>query len=861
MGEVYRARDSKLKRDVAIKVLPADVAADPERLARFQREAEVLASLNHPHIAHVYGIEDGALVMELVEGEDLAQRLIRGPIPVDEALPIAKQIAEALEAAHDAGIIHRDLKPGNIKVREDGTVKVLDFGLAKALDSAAVNREPGAASALANSPTITSPAMTQRGVILGTAAYMSPEQAKGKLVDKRADIWAFGVVLYEMLTGRRAFDRDSAAETLSAVLTHPLDLDAVPATVPPDVRRVLTRCLQREPKQRLRDIGEARYVLEAIAAGQTQPAPTHIAPVPRRWRAIIAAAVLLAAGLPSTMTWYRRPLPSGAARYLDLVLPPGDRLEIRWGRTIAVSPDGRTIVYRALRDGRIQLFRRSLDSFEVTPIAGSQDAVAPMFSPDGRSLAFLTSAGTLVKVDTSGNAPPSVICKCPHAADSGGAWGEDGRIVFDGQGGIVIVDAAGSARPLVTAREGEILLAAGWLPGSAAVLFEARVLYSGSANGHIEVFSLDTNERRTLLQGNDPRYLASGHLLFARGTDLFAVPFDATRLEVTGTPVRVLSGVSYAIRRYSHVAVSPAGTVAFIAGPPATEARRMMLIDRTGTKRDVLDLPPRQYVRPRISPDGRRIVVESLDTVPHTVWILDLNRGVLMRLADDRHEPTWLSNEEISFSTPAPPKLMKQRADGSSPEQMIGDLGGPTTPTGQWSPDGRWFVFTGASAATTQRDVLAFNPQQGATPRPITASRFDERTPSLSPDGRWIAYAADDTGRLEIYVQPFPGSGARQQVSIGGGTEPMWARDSRELFFRQDDRILAVVTGLPGQFSPSRPVVLFAGSFEAWPQRAGYDVTHDGRFLFVERPDERPLTHLRVIVDWFDDLRAKVRTP
>jgi eukaryotic-like serine/threonine-protein kinase len=615
MGEVYRARDTKLGRDVALKLLPDLLADDPDRLARFEREAKTLAALNHPHIAHIYGLDQSnsvqALVLELVEGPTLADRIAHGPIPVDEALPIARQIADALEAAHDQGIIHRDLKPANVKVRPDGVVKVLDFGLAKALV------EESSGPHAFTSPTITSPAvLTRAGVILGTAAYMSPEQVRGKPVDKRADIWAFGCVVYEMLTGRRLFARDTVTDTLAAVLHDEPSLDALPADTPERVRVLLRRCLERDQRQRLRDIGEARIAFSdaqsgAAATGGRVGATGHAT---QWWRRSVLFALPVATIVAVVIGFSRRERAPAPIMRFDVLLPDGDRLDTRV--TTVISPDGRWLVYRAFRNDRPQLFLRAIGDPEPRALPGTFDAEEPFFSPDGQWVGFLAS-GNLQKSAVAGGSP---IVLCPAESAYGGAtWASDGTIVFTTTAGLLRIPASGGTpQPVTMTRGDQRNERIGWpqvLPGGRAILFgTVRNDITSFDDARIEVLSLTTGDRKTLIErGHDPRYIPTGHLLFARSGDVFALPFDASRLEVVGDPIRILTGVAGATFASAQFSVSDNGSLAFVSGPPDLNDTTLVLVDRHGTP-EAIGAPPRRYVHPRVSPDGRRVLVETRAT-------------------------------------------------------------------------------------------------------------------------------------------------------------------------------------------------------------------------------------------------------
>ena len=638
MGEVYRATDPNLGRQVAIKVLPDAIAHDPERVARFEREARTLATLNHPNIAIVHGFEKGdglrALVMELVEGPTLADRIAQGPIRLDEALPIAKQIAEALEAAHEQGIIHRDLKPANVKVRPDGIVKVLDFGLAKAM-------EPTSAIPpnVSQSSTVTTPAMTQAGVILGTAAYMAPEQARGRAVDKRTDIWAFGCVLYEMLTGRPAFAGETKPDTLAGVLVHEADWRRLPASTPAVIRRLLGRCLEKDAKRRLRDIGDARIELEdALAPGMNEPPVVEREADPRgRWRWAVTAAILVATTAVGLWAWMNhrsggdtRP----AVTRLTVTLPPDQELDIGSEEMpIAISPDGRRLAYVAYSAGRRQLFLRNLDAFEARLIAGTEGAQYPFFSPDGRAVAFFAD-GKLKRVSLEGGSPVTV-CDAP-VIGRGGAWSADGTIVFDpGVSGLMQVPAAGGRPERLTSQDPQMdarnLEWPQFLPGDRALL----ATIGRNAESTLAVLSLDEGTWQQLGQGFQPQYVPSGHLLFhsplVREGELHIVPFDLTRLTTAGTPTAVLDGVFRSQGGGgAYFAAAKNGTLVFVRGG---HARRLVRVDWNGRRVPLLD-ERRGFRMPRVSPDGQQVAV-TID--PRPSQILDLRPRAAVGHSPDHH--------------------------------------------------------------------------------------------------------------------------------------------------------------------------------------------------------------------------------
>jgi Tol biopolymer transport system component len=871
MGEVYRARDTKLKRDVAIKVLPADVAGDRERLARFQREAEVLASLNHPHIAHVYGIEDGALVMELVEGEDLSARIARGPLPLDEALPIARQIAEALEAAHEAGIVHRDLKPGNVKVRDDGTVKVLDFGLAKELGTA--HRR---STDLANSPTITSPAMTVHGVLLGTAAYMAPEQAKGKPVDKRADIWAFGAVLYEMLTGRRAFDGEDVSETLASVLRTEPDYSALSPEIPAPLRAVVKRCLTKDVRQRTRDIGDVRIQLDEIV--RTADATARSASPAPSWRwlvAVTAVAVLLAAGT-AFVAWSRATVaPAGSALRGTLDLEVPGQVWTNLGPGAVLSPDGTTLAVAVDQPGRPnQIFLRRLDQMAAVPLAGTEGARNIFFSPDGQSIAFFAD-GKLKRVPISGGTP-TTLADAPD--DRGGAWGEDGTIVFapNSRSAIHRVRASGGAIEEVT-RVGTDETAHRWpqvLPCGRGILF---TLVRSSAVQAIAIQPRDGGEHRILQeQASFGRLVPSGHLLFMRGDTVYAAPLDLASLTHPAAPVPVLEGVRHdRPSGGAQIAFSDSGGAVYVKGS-ASAGRQMIWLDANGLEQPIA-APPAQYSDPRLSPDGTKVASTKQDASAD-VWVYDLQRGTDSRLTfENTNEivPLWTPDGRFItygvIARDAPPSVYWTRADGSGTPQLLVRDTRPLIPF-SWHPNGRVLAMIRQEPENIADVVItefSGDERTGLKAGPLVTfagTGFAEQEPAFSPDGRWLAYQSNESGRFEIYVSGYPGPSGRWQVSNGGGVFPTWGPDGRTLYYRSpEQQIMAVsFTVTDGVFSAAAPV--------PWsPTRLDdlgllvrtFDVHPDGKRMFAIRvPLEERMTSVRVtlISDLLDELRMKVPT-
>ena len=799
MGEVYRARDTKLDRAVAIKILPEAFAADTERIARFQREAKTLASLNHANIAHLHGLEESsgvrALVMELVEGEDLAQRIARGAIPVDEALAIAKQMAEALEAAHEQGIIHRDLKPANIKVRRDGTVKVLDFGLAKAMEPAFAQGASARQADASMSPTITSPAMTQAGMILGTAAYMSPEQACGKPVDKRADIWAFGCVLYEMLTGQRTFDGQGVTETLARVIEHEPDWTKLPATLSPALRTYIRRCLQKDPRQRVQAIGDVRLALEG--AFETAVPQTAAPAVVSDWRrlAFVGVAAMIASGaIVGTLVWFaaRRaePVPPRVSR-LQLTPAGPAALSISWNdRDLAITPDGSRLIYAGNQG--TQIFVRSLDA--LAPVAVFTGSVSGLFvSPDGQWIGFRDGLSMLKKVAVAGG-PAVTLATIDTAGYSGATWGPDDTIIFATNSvdtGLQRVSAAGGpvtvlTRPDRAQGESDHF----WpemLPGGRAVLFTITSLTGGLDVAQVAVLDLQTGARRILVRGGShAHYVSSGHLVYAAAGTLRAVPFDLARLETRGTPVTVVPDVVTTIKGGVNAVVAGDGTLAYVLGTVEGTPRTLMWVDRQGRETPI-PAPTRPYLLPALSPDGTRVAVFVNDQ-ERDLWLWDLGRTTLTRLTStpgvDVVQVWTPDSRRLIFTSERAGvrNLFWQAADGAGAVERLTESPDTQYPTGL-SADGRRLIFTDESP-TTANDIMAIELDATRRVTPLVQSPFTERNGIISPDGRWLAYEANDSGPFEVYVRPFPEvNSGRWLVSTAGGTRPIWVRSGQELIY------------------------------------------------------------------------------
>jgi len=871
MGEVYRARDTKLNREVAIKVLPEVFAKDPERLARFEREAQVLASLNHPNIAQIHGLEassDGpALVMELVEGETLAERMGTGlgrpekprPVPIDAALPIARQIADALEAAHSQGIVHRDLKPANVKLRPDGTVKVLDFGLAKALGTG-VGSGGTPTPVPSMSPTLASPVGTLAGAILGTAAYMAPEQARGKTVDKRADIWAFGCVLFEMLTGTRAFGGEEITDTLAFILTKDPDWNALPPATLAPIRRLLRRCLEKDAQKRLHDIADARIEIDEAAAGgeiaTTDPAPRAKGRERLAWSTAATLALILAAG---AVVLSRRTAPALDVTRLDVATPASsDPI------SFAISPDGRQLAFVANADGVSKLWIRGLDQADAHVLAGTDDATLPFWSPDSRAIGFFSN-GKLKRVDVSG-AGLTTLANAPSGR--GGTWNSDGVVVFapSTSSGLMRIPAAGGDAVALTKlgdNEGSHRFPQ-FLPDGRHVFFAMAI--GAPATRGTYVTSLDGGPPRRFMENDTTAVFARPDwLLFVNQGTLVARHFDPVGLTASGDPIVVDRNVG-GDAAITLGAFSASSTV--LAHRSITGVRRQLVwMDRAGKVLAALGAPDDASISgPDLSADGRRVAI-SRNTLQgsNDIWIIDVARAFPTRFTFDPASDTaavWAADGSRVFfrsTRSGGGDLFEKSTNGATTEQLLLASSDPKSPV-DMTPDGRLLLFV-STRPQTGVDLFALPLTGDRKPFPVVQTSFDESEGQFSPDVRWLTYTSNESGRQEIYVQPFPGPGEKVQVSSAGGAHPRWRRDGREVFYVAPDGSLmaASVNARPGtKVDVAAPAKLFAPHWATGSnilntgglQRPQYAVAADGRFLVNISVDEASLKPITVVLNW-----------
>jgi Tol biopolymer transport system component len=876
MGEVYRAEDTKLGREVAIKVLPELFAQDAERMARFSREAQVLASLNHPNIAAIYQVEhDGDrhfLVMELVEGETLAEKIKRGRIPLDEAMSIALQIAEALEAAHDRGVVHRDLKPANINFTESGKIKVLDFGLAKALESGAgIDSSPSNPS-LSLSPTLTAQ-MTGAGVLLGTAAYMSPEQARGESADRRADIWAFGVVVMEMLTGQTVYAGKTVSDTLAGILAREPEWEALPADVPRVVRNLLDRCLQKEISDRLQAIGEARIAITGYLAdpeaATAQAATAEYAPLPT-WQRLLPWAVAAAAiiGAAAVTFWPEAPAPPPATTRAYIPPPAGGEFNLGsdYPAPVAVSPDGRTLAFGIRgEDGVERLWIRDLDDLDARPLTGTEGALYPFWSPDSRHIGFF-AGGKLKKIEATGG-PAMALCEAANG--KGGTWNEAGTIVFAPSHNTPLhkVSAAGGESVALTEFESELGEDSHrhprFLPDGDHFLFVARAGGAGAgSSGRIRIGSL-AGEVSELMPATSNVEYAAGHLLYVFDQTLMARPFDAETRQTIGDAFPLAENIYVDMGALlGSFSVSGQGTLAYQMGAARESVEAsLQWRSRSGELLSEVGVPG-SYIEVQLSPVGNQAIVAKADYESGSadLWQLDLDRELETRFTFETGADYFVAwspdGETIAFSSNRSGsfQLYSKSVTGGGEAQLLREQEGTIYPT-SWSPDGRYLVYQANDGES--EDMFAWD-LEGGEPIPLQPTKFNDTVPMVSPNGRWLAWAGDDSGQWEIYVTAFPDGGRKWQISDGGDW-PRWSRDGSEIFYLTDTGTLMAtrVDGSGDTFQVGATETLF----ELGPFNDGfdYDVAADGQRFLVVRQAERQARQnqlpMALVLNWQNDLR------
>jgi Tol biopolymer transport system component len=878
MGEVYGARDTRLNRDVAIKVLPEAFTLDTERLARFGREAQLLASLNHPNIAAIYGLEEWAaasdsdaaprqaLVLEFVDGQTLAERIAHGPLTLDEALAVAKQITEALEFAHVHGIVHRDLKPANIKLRSDGRVKVLDFGLAKLVSprdgSQTASGTSSGGPSLSDVATMASPIVTGANVIIGSAAYMSPEQVRGLPADRRSDVWALGCLVFEMLTGTRAFQAEDVSGTVAAVLERQPAWERLPPSTPPAIRRLLRRCLEKNPQRRIHDVSDARLEIEeALAAPSIDERPVVSG---SRFGAPVVVAIVAACAATAALVWFLKPAPAGSgtsangvARFL---IAPSEPISENEG-VLVISRDGRRVAYAAGQPGRQRLFVREIDQFTSRAIPDTDGVMSAAFSPDGQMIAFLAER-KLRTVAIAGGMPLTLRDRVDGA---GLAWTTDEGILFNpGTSTGIWRIAVGGGEPVALTQPGlkdneqrfpELL------PNGKGILFCAR---GGVTTDKVYVESLQTHQRRLVVEGSAPHYLPTGHLVFVQAGTLFAVRFDIDRLEATGAPVTLLEGISQARSGQPLISYSDTGAMVYLPTVGDASAQALVWVDSSGNEQPA-GASGRPWAQPRVSPDGRRAVT-SLRSGTEDLWLVDLERGTVSRLTADSSTsfPVWMPDgRRLIFASAREGTYSAYRrpVDGSAPDEKIMSADWPIY-TFSATGDGNLAIVS--VSPKTLQDIRVMNVDRKGESTPFLETPFREGGPAFSPDGKWIAYVSDESGRFEIYVRPYPGPGEKWPISTGGGNEPVWRRDGRQLFYRVGDAMMAVDIQTSPAFSAGKPRTLFDKPYERsnalW---ANYDAAPDNRHLLMVRREtpSAPVTRINVVLNWVDDLKQKLPIP
>ena len=889
MGQVYRARDTRLNRIVALKALLASVADDAERIARFEREAQLLASLNHPNIAAIHGLEESGgakyLVLEFVEGRTLADEIRlnvdarSSDSGVSWAIAIARQIADALSAAHEKGIIHRDLKPGNVMVTPDGVVKVLDFGLGKSIDA-----DPG--SERNNSPTMTL-AATQQGVILGTAGYMSPEQAKGRAADRRSDVWALGCVIFEMLTSRRAFDGEDVTDTIAAIVRGEPDWSALPASTPPALRGLIQQCLVKDRAKRIADMSVVRYVLNDPQTSAIKPLtdsllsapaihqPASAAPARSGGAGIsmlaVAAIAVAAAFIAGVAVWLVRSgaaPASGSISRTTIALPAGDEIASSHQMPIAISPDGSTVVYVGLHGGKVQLFRRTLAEPDPVAIEGTEAAQMPFFSPNGQWIAFFAQ-GKLKRVAASGAGLQVIAEDVPDGR--GGTWAEDDTIYFaptNVDGLKKVAATGGTPVDFTTADRAKGEISHRWprvLPGGARVLFSIWT-GPGSDERALVVQTIATGERHVLVAGGDSATYAAGHLIYARQDTLYAVPWSTSANSLEGAVPRAMKDFARQENEGAAAyALSDNGTLAYVNGGPARYAHRVVWVNRAGVI-EPLPIPERNFESVALSPDGRRAVLQIMEGIA-SLWMYDFSRHTLTPFAasgGSSQAPVWTSDSaKVIYrgTRNGQRNLYMKAADGTGTEERLTDRADVTqTPTSA-SRDGKWLVYSdGGQKTSGGGDISAMELKGDRTPRAIVQSAGRDFSSAISPNGNWIAFASTISGRPEVYVQPFPGPGPRQPISTDGGSEPAWSIDGKELFYANttSTRFMSVsISDDGGKLVAGTPRLLYEGRYRGSSNgNVPFTIAADGRALRVQPlHQDQSLTRIEVVLNWFRELR------
>jgi len=867
MGEVYRATDTRLERTVAIKILPASISADPVAKQRFEREAKTISGLNHPNICtlHDVGSQDGVdyLVMECVEGETLAKRLEKGPLPLEQTLKYGAQIAEALDKAHRSGIVHRDLKPGNVMLTATGA-KLLDFGLAKST-APMVTLATLTMAAPQQSP------VTQEGMVVGTFQYMSPEQVEGKELDGRSDIFSLGAVLYEMLTGKKAFEGKTQLSVASAILEkEPAPISTVKPMMPQTLDHAIRRCLAKNPEERWQTARDLALELKWVVESGSQAALVRSAPATGRrtlgrGAVLWGVASLVLTAVTGFAVWNLKPSAARPVSRLVITLPPGQRLAGLNQPAIALSPDGTHLAYVAVQGGTQQLYLRALDSLEATPIPGTEGAFYPFFSPDGQWLGFLANQN-LKKVSINGGAAQTLA---DATLSNGVSWGSQGTIAFSAATSSFIQqvpEAGGEPHPLTRLEPGEI--SHRWpefLPGGKAMLFAASASSFRWSNSRLAVLSISTGGRQNLIEGGtQPHYASSGHLVYAQGSTLMAVPFDAQSLAVKGAAVPVVENVlqtpATGAAQYS---ISATGSLVYIPGGVQADQRKLVWVSRNGAEQPVA-APARPYLFPRVSPDGRRVVVGITETETQ-LWLYDFSRETLTRFTFEgtvNLNGNWTPDgKRIAFQSTRDglPTIYWQKADGSGGLERLTTGQSANVPM-SWSPDGQLLAFIDVNPST-QRDIWTLRMSDRKV-EPFLRTRFDESVPRFSPDGHWLAYVSNESGRYEIYVQPYPGPGGKWLISTEGGTEPAWNPNGREIFYRSGGKMMAVDIATQPSFAAGKPRALFEGRYERSPATSpNYDVSPDGqRFLMLKAGEQEAATptQINVVLNWFEELKRRV---